>query len=59
MNALIITVGQLVLILMVFIGTTLVHWGVNGYITPVSRLLLGVSLIWLAIIGLIRLTFLG
>ena len=52
MNSLVVTLGQIVLILMVFIGTTLLHWGVNGYITPVSRLLLGVSLICLAVMGI-------
>ena len=51
MNPLIVTLGQLVLILMVFAGTTLLHWGLNGYITPVSRLALGMSLICLAVIG--------
>ena len=51
MNPLIVTLGQLVLILMVFVGTTLLHWGLNGYITLMSRLFLGMGLVCLAVIG--------
>ncbi len=51
MIALVVTLERLILILMVFVGTTLIHWGLNGWITPVSRLFLGIGLICLAVIG--------
>ena len=51
MNPLTYMLERIVLILMVFVGTTLLHWGLNGYIIPVSRLFLGIGLVCLAVIG--------
>ena len=48
-----IIVENTVLILAVFLVTTLLHWRVNGYISPNSWILLGIGLSLFAIAGIL------